>query len=101
MTKPAHHVFVCGSFRAGGEAKGACHRKDSTSLLQYVESELGDRGMDDVMVTGAGCMSRCEKGPLMVIYPEGHWYGEIDEEKVDAILDALQKGEAAESLLLS
>jgi (2Fe-2S) ferredoxin len=101
MNKPGHHVFVCGSFRAGGDVKGACQKKNSASLLQYLESELGDRGMDDVMVTGAGCMSRCEKGPLMVVYPEGHWYGEINEQKVDMILDALEKGEAAEALLLS
>ena len=101
MQKPIHHIFICGSYRTTGEAKGTCHKRDSASLLGYIESELGDRGMDDTTVTGASCMSRCEKGPMMVVYPEAHWYGEINEEKIDVILDALQEGQPAEALLLS
>jgi (2Fe-2S) ferredoxin len=46
-------------------------------------------------------MSRCENGPLMVVYPEGSWYGDVNEEKIDEILDALQEGKEATSLLLS
>ncbi|HVJ05468.1 MAG TPA: (2Fe-2S) ferredoxin domain-containing protein [Candidatus Saccharimonadales bacterium] len=100
MENPKHHIFVCASFRIAGETKGACHRKDSSSLLGYLQSELSDRGMDEVMVSSTGCLNRCEKGPLMVIYPEGHWYGEINEEKIDEVLDALADGEPATSLLL-
>jgi (2Fe-2S) ferredoxin len=101
MNKPSHHVFVCASFRVAGESKGVCHRKESTQLLQYLENELADRGMDDVMVSSTGCMNRCEKGPLMVIYPEGWWYGEVNESKVDDILDALEGGQPAMDHLLS
>jgi (2Fe-2S) ferredoxin len=36
----------------------------------------------------------------MVVYPEAHWYGEVNEEKIDTILDALQEGQPAEALLL-
>jgi (2Fe-2S) ferredoxin len=99
MQKPTHHILVCASFRVGGESKGICHKKGS-DLLPYIESELSDRGMDDVMISSTGCLNLCEKGPLMVVYPAGSWYGEVDEEKVDAILDALQEGEEAADLLL-
>jgi (2Fe-2S) ferredoxin len=99
MQKPAHHIFVCASFRVAGEAKGVCHRKDSTSLLQYLQGELSDRDMSDVVVSTTGCLNLCEKGPIMVVYPENHWYGEVSEEKIDSILDALQEGQAAEGLL--
>ena len=44
MTKPTHHIFVCGSFRATG-AQGVCHKKESAHLLQYFEQEAGDRGL--------------------------------------------------------
>jgi (2Fe-2S) ferredoxin len=37
----------------------------------------------------------------MVVYPEGSWYGEVTEEKIDEILDALQEGNEATDLLLS
>lgn len=100
MEKPKHHVFVCASFRAGGESKGICHRKDSGELLAYLENELSDRGMDDVMISSTGCLNRCEKGPVMVIYPENFWYGEVTEDKIDEILDGLEDGEAVSSYLI-
>jgi len=101
MQKPTHHILVCASFRTQGESKGMCFKKDSAALLPYIETELGDRGMDDVMISSTGCMNRCENGPLMVVYPAGSWYGEVNEEKIDEILDALQEGKEAEGLLLS
>lgn len=100
MEKPNHHIFVCASFRAGGESKGICHRKESTQLLAYLENELSDRGMDDVMVSSTGCLNRCEKGPIMVIYPESYWYGGVSEEKIDEILDGLEDGIPASEHLL-
>lgn len=101
MQKPSHHILVCASFRVKGESQGMCHKKNATALLPYLESELGDRGMDDVMVSSTGCMSRCENGPLMVIYPEGSWYGNVDEDKIDTILDALAEGKEATDLLMN
>jgi (2Fe-2S) ferredoxin len=101
MEKPKHHVFVCGSFRVAGDPKGICHRKDSGSLVQYLESEVSDRGLDGVTVSSAGCMNLCEHGPVVVVYPEGHWYGKMDEERIDQMLDALAEGQPAEALLLS
>ena len=101
MQKPKHHIFVCGSFRVAGEAKGVCRRKDSATLIQYLQTEVGDRGMDDVLVSSTGCMNLCERGPLLVVYPEALWYGEVDEEKINAILDALERGEPASELLLA
>jgi (2Fe-2S) ferredoxin len=99
MQKPKHDIFVCASFRVAGEAKGVCHRKESGSLLGYLQTELGDRNMDDVMVSSTGCLNLCEKGPVMVVYPEGFWYGEVNEEKIDAVLDGLESGVPCEDQL--
>ena len=104
MDKPEHHIFVCASFRAGGETKGkggVCQKKGSLNFLPYIENEILDRGLN-AQVTSTGCMKACEHGPVVVVYPEGTWYGEIDsEEKIDAILDAIEDGKAAEELLLT
>lgn len=99
MEKPTHHIFVCASFRTNGGSQGACHKKDSNSLLQYLETELSDRDMNDVMVSSTGCLNRCEHGPIMIVYPEGHWYGSVNEEKIDEILDGLAEGVPAEGML--
>ncbi len=98
MEKPQHHILVCASFRVAGEAKGVCHRKQSVSLLQYLETEIIDRDLD-ARVSSTGCLKQCEQGPIMVVYPEGKWYGEVTEEKVDEILDAIEENRVAEGAL--
>ncbi len=101
MEKPKHHIFVCASFRVSGEPKGKCHRKGSTNHLPYLESEIIDRGLSDVIVSSTGCLNICDEGPVMVIYPENHWYKGVEtEEAVDEILDALEDGTTADEYLL-
>jgi len=102
MQKPEHHIFVCGSFRAGGDSQGVCSKKDSMQLIQYMERELSDRGLADVMVSSTGCLKVCDRGPAMVIYPENWWYGRFESEAdIDNILDALEDGRPADAYLLA
>ncbi|MEB3827175.1 (2Fe-2S) ferredoxin domain-containing protein [Phormidium sp. CCY1219] len=98
MKKPTHHIFVCSSFRLTGEAKGVCEKKDSASLIQYLEEEICDRGLD-ALVSTTGCMNLCNNGPVMMVYPDNYWYKEVDEEAIDEILDALEEGQAAKDHL--
>ena len=100
MKKPKHHIFLCASFRADGDPKGVCNKKGSVDLLPYIENEILDRGLD-AQITATGCMKACDYGPVMVIHPQGLWYGGVEsEDVVDEILDALEDGEVAESRLI-
>lgn len=102
MEKPKHHILVCASFRASGEPKGTCHKKGTTAFLPYIENEILDRGMTDVVLSSTSCMKGCDHGPLMVIYPENLWYGNVEsEDAIDEILDALEDGGVAEEYLLT
>ena len=98
MEKPRYHILVCSSFR-GTEPKGVCHQKGAQGLLPYLESEIADRGLD-ALVSSTSCLKVCDSGPVLVVYPEGHWYGGVCEEAVDAVLDALEEGGVAEEYLL-
>jgi len=98
VEKPEYHILVCGSFR-GTEAKGVCHTKNAQGLLPYIESEIVDRGLD-AMVSSTSCLKACDHGPVLIVYPQGDWYGGVDEEAVDAILDALEEGKSAEDYLI-
>jgi len=98
MDTSKYHILVCNSYRTTGEPKGVCNRKGSGGLPQYLEEEIIDRGIDATVST-TSCFKRCEKGPLMVVYPYGWWYSEIDEEKIDVILDALEEDQPAEAML--
>ena len=100
MEKPEHHIFVCMSFR-GLEPKGKCIKKNAPDLLGYLESELADRGMENVMVSSTGCLKLYEKGPVVLVYPQGYWYQGVEgEEAIDAILDALEEGGPAKEYLV-
>ena len=102
MQKPDKHILICSSFRSSGEPQGVCHKKNSHELVPYLESELMDRGLDDIFVSMTSCLKVCDRGPAMVIYPDNIWYGGIEtEEDVDAVLDALEEGEINEEYLLT
>ena len=100
MESSRFHLLICNSYRTSGEAKGVCNRKGAASLPQYLEEEIVDRGIDAIVST-TSCFKCCEKGPVMVVYPEGWWYSELDEEKLDEILDALEQEQPAEAYLAS
>ena len=91
MSKPSHHIFVCGSFRPAGAA-GVCHKKESSGILQHLTLEVQDRGLDDVMVSSTGCMNVCDSGPVLVVYPENTWYKQATVATAEAILDSLEAG---------
>jgi (2Fe-2S) ferredoxin len=102
MKKPRKQIFVCASFRVSGEPQGVCHKKGSINLLQYIEKELSDRGLADVVVSSTGCLKVCDRGPAMIVYPDNIWYGKVeDEAAVDEILDALEDGKVAEKYLIA
>jgi len=99
MQKPRYHFFLCNSFRMNGDPQGSCNRKGSAALLQYLQSEITDRGIDAIVST-TSCLNVCEKGPILVIYPKEWWYFELTEEKIDEILDALEQDQPVEALLM-
>jgi (2Fe-2S) ferredoxin len=101
MQKPKHHLFVCASFRMNGEPQGVCRKKGSQDLLQLLEREISDRGIGGVSISSTGCLKACDRGPVMIVYPENWWYGNVaGEEAIAAILDALEEDRPAEQYLL-
>ncbi|MFZ6027433.1 MAG: (2Fe-2S) ferredoxin domain-containing protein [Chloroflexota bacterium] len=100
MEKTLHHILVCASFRTSGEPKGICHKKGAADHLAYLENEIIDRGLD-ASVSSTGCLKQCANGPIVVVYPENHWYGNVDsEEAIDTILDAIESGHVASNYWL-
>lgn len=100
MDKPTYHIFVCNSFRVSGEAQGVCANKGAKDLMAVLQEGLLDRGIDGI-VTATGCLKVCDRGPVMVVYPHNWWYGGVDEDKVEEILDALEQGDAVEEYLIA
>jgi len=45
------------------------------------------KGKGTVRVNIAGCLDRCEEGPVAVVYPDDVWYTYVDEEDIDEIIE--------------
>lgn len=102
MEKPKKHIFLCASFRANGTPQGICDKAGGIELIQYLQEELNDRGMHDVMMSLTSCLKVCDRGPAMVVYPENTWYGGIkSEEDIDNILDSIEADEVNEDYEIS
>jgi (2Fe-2S) ferredoxin len=101
MKKPERVILVCCSFRQGSDAKGKCHKKGGPNLLPLLHEGLDDRGLGNILISSTGCLNACDDGPVMAIYPEGYWYGGVDEDRLEEILDALESGKPLTDYLLA
>lgn len=95
-----YHVFFCTNKRDDGSA--CCANHDAQSLRDYAKARiksLGLSGLGQVRVNTAGCMDRCEEGPVIAVYPEGIWYTYVDKADIDEIIhEHLQNGRIVERL---
>jgi (2Fe-2S) ferredoxin len=98
------HIFFCTNDRGTGAERPSCNQCGSVNLRDYAKNRikaLGMSGEGKVRVNKAGCLDRCEQGPVCVVYPEGVWYTYIDEEDVDEIIDShVKNGQVVERLRL-
>jgi (2Fe-2S) ferredoxin len=79
---------MCLNKREAPENCCACH--GSEAMRKYAKKrikELGLSGHGEIRINAAGCMDRCEEGPVMVVYPEEIWYTYVDEKDIDEIID--------------
>ena len=97
-----HHVFFCCNQREPGAA--CCNNHGAGAMKDYAKDrigELGLKGKGKVRINSAGCLDRCDEGPVLVIYPEGVWYTYVDQTDIDEIVEEhLVHGRVVERLKL-
>lgn len=82
------HVFCCTNQRPDGHTRGCCHSKQATKLRNYMKARVKELGLPETRVNVAGCLDRCELGPVMVVYPEGIWYRYTTTDDIDEIIQS-------------
>ena len=83
-----YHVFFCTNIRDEGRAScGRCGSEAMRNYLKQRTKELGIAAPGNTRINTAGCLDRCEQGPLLVVYPEAVWYTYVDREDLDEILE--------------
>ena len=90
MSEPyyRHHVFFCTNQREGGAT--CCNNRGAQAMRDYAKERtkaLNITGKGGVRINNAGCLDRCEEGPVIAVYPQGVWYTYVDQEDIDEIID--------------
>lgn len=77
-----------------------CRAHGSMELVEAFREALDTRGLTDVDVRATGCHGFCERGPLVVIFPQKIFYQGVQIKHVDSVIEAtIQKDELVEPLL--
>ena len=78
------HVFICANDKDA--PKKCCGSGHGTELVDaFRTSYAAQGGTAKIRVQKSGCLDFCGKGPTMVVYPEGVFYGNVQLEDVSEI----------------
>ncbi len=75
---PAKHVAVC--------TNRTCAEDGSPAVLERLRQATRDSDHADARITRSSCLGRCGEGPMVAVYPDGVWYGDVDAEDADRIV---------------
>ncbi|KXZ40474.1 NAD(P)-dependent iron-only hydrogenase diaphorase component flavoprotein [Alkalithermobacter thermoalcaliphilus JW-YL-7 = DSM 7308] len=75
-----NEVLVCGGT--------GCISSSSLKIFEKMENLLSEKGIkDDVKLIKTGCFGLCAAGPIVIVYPEGAFYSQVQLEDVERIVD--------------
>ena len=82
-------------------AGSGCGAYGTANVHHVLTEELSRQNMqDDVEVKLSGCHGFCEKGPVMVVHPEGIFYPQVKEEHIPEIVNkTIKDGETVDALV--
>ncbi len=87
------HVLICGGT--------GCTSSNSMKIGDALEQQIAEKGLqDEIQVVRTGCFGLCALGPVMIVYPEGTFYCEVQLEDVPEIVEEhLLKGRPVDRLV--
>ena len=95
-----HHVFVCCNARPEGALRPSCTQDGKSNLLVELKKLVKAAGLDSkVRINKSGCLDQCEHGPVVVVYPEAVWYGNVTPaDAAEIVAEHLAAGRPVERL---
>ena len=74
------HLLVC--------AHKTCRKQGAAHAARELKRALKAHDLRrSVIVTEVDCLDQCGRGPLVVVYPDGVWYGKVDAKRAVEIVE--------------
>lgn len=73
------HIFLC-------LGPDCCAAAEGERSWQHLKTRLKTLGLP-VFRSKVGCLRVCSGGPVLVVYPEGTWYGGMTAARLDRFID--------------
>ena len=82
-------------------AGSGCAAYGTSKVAQALSEELSRQDMqNEVEIKLSGCHGFCEKGPIMVLHPEGIFYPQVKVEHIPDIVEkTIRNGEVIDALV--
>jgi sirohydrochlorin ferrochelatase/(2Fe-2S) ferredoxin len=77
---PANHVAVC--------TNQTCAADGAPEVLERLRQAARDSDACDARISRTSCLGRCGEGPMVAVYPDGVWYGDVDTDDADRIVSS-------------
>ena len=88
MTGYKKHVFLCLYERSSESGKKSCGKSGAGVLKRRLKKQIAALGLNkEIRINASGCLGQCEHGPVIVVYPQGDWYGTVQPVDLDNILN--------------
>ena len=85
----SHHLLLCAT---PTKAK-CCAPQDGAATWDALKRLVREHGLEDpqraggvVLRSKVDCLRVCVKGPVLLVWPDGIWYGEISPERLERIV---------------
>ena len=89
MSYYKRHVFFCCNQREPPDV--CCNNHGALEIQAYAKQRIKSLRLDGkgkVRINKAGCLDRCNEGPILVVYPVAVRYTYVDKHDVEEIIDS-------------
>lgn len=97
----SRHVFLC-------VGDSCCSKEQGEEAWTVLKDQLKDRnlslstGPTACYRTKVGCLRICMGGPILVVYPEGNWYGGMTADRIPEFIERqIVQGEPIEDWIFA
>ena len=87
MSYYKRHLFICTNEREDGVCCQDHGSKEMRDEVKAYAKGAGLTGQGKIRINTAGCLDRCDEGPVAVVYPDQIWYRYSSVDDLKEIVD--------------